>query len=58
MNVLRLCNCVNEINHNTSTFHLQAREFISKFENLKQTHIFAKIENIEVRNFGSILAEL
>jgi hypothetical protein len=39
-----------ENTNNTSNFHLQAREFISKFEDLKQTHIFAKIENVEVRN--------
>jgi len=30
---------------------LQAREFLSKLGDLKQTHIYAKIENIEVRNF-------
>lgn len=29
----------------------QAREFLSKLGDLKQTQIFAKIENIEVRNF-------
>jgi len=31
----------------------QAREFLSKLGDLKQTQIFAKIENIEVRNFKS-----
>ena len=29
-------------------FILQAREFLSKLGDLKQTHIYAKIENIEV----------
>lgn len=32
-------------------FILQAREFLSNLGDIKQTHIFAKIENIEVRNF-------
>ena len=32
-------------------FIFQAREFLSKLGDLKQTHVFAKIENIEVRNF-------
>ncbi|XP_045828863.1 pyruvate kinase 1, cytosolic-like [Trifolium pratense] len=35
-----------------------AREFISKFEDLKQTHIFAKIENVEgLKHFDEILRE-
>ncbi|XP_004496168.1 pyruvate kinase 1, cytosolic-like [Cicer arietinum] len=35
-----------------------AREFISTFEGLKQTHIFAKIENIEgLNHFDEILRE-
>lgn len=38
-----------------SFFFTQAREFLSKLGDLSQTHIFAKIENVEVGCLSSII---